>query len=54
MEHGLEGFIYQPCLVNPLGCYVSGFQIGVGRSFKGHCSDLTLDVQLESLAEFYY
>ena len=27
-------------------------EISVGRSFKGHSGDLTLDVQFESTAEF--
>jgi len=54
VERGLEGFIHQPHLVDPPGGYIPGLQIGVCRLSKGHCGDLTLDVQLESLAEFYY
>jgi len=52
LEHGLECFICQPCLVDPLGCCVPGLQIGVCRSSKGHSGDLTLDIQFESAAEF--
>ena len=54
MERGLEGFICQLHLVDPLGCYVPDLRIGVCRLSKGHCGNLTLDIQLESPAEFYY
>jgi len=51
-ERGLECFICQPCLVNPLGCCIPGLQISVCRSSEGHGGDLTLDIQFESTAEF--
>ena len=41
MECGLEGFICQPCLVDPLGCCIPGLWIGVCGLSKGHCGDLT-------------
>ena len=46
--------LHQPHLVDSLGCCIPGLWIGICGSSKGHCDNLTLDVQFESLAEFYY
>ena len=52
LEHGLECFIFQPCLVDPPGCCILDLWISVCRLSKGHGGDLTLNVQFESTAEF--
>jgi len=52
LEHGLECFICQPCLVDPPGCCVLGLRISVCWSSEGHSGNLTLDIQFESMAEF--
>ena len=46
--------LHQPHLVDPLGCCIPGLWIGICGLSKEHCGNLTLDVQFESLAEFYY
>jgi len=51
-ECRLECFICQLCLVDPLGSYIPGLWISVCRSSEGHGSDLTLNAQFESAAEF--
>ena len=48
LERGLERFVCQSRLVDPLGCCVPGLRISVCRLSEGHSSDLTLDVQFES------
>jgi len=50
----LEGFIGQPCLVNPPGSCVPGLRISVCGSSKGHGGDLALDACLEASAELYH
>ena len=51
-ERGLECFVCQPHLVDPLGCCVPGLWISVCRLSEGHSGDLTLDVQFESAMKF--
>ena len=50
----MEGFIGQPCLVDPPGSCVPSLRISVCRSSEGHGSDLALDARLEASAEFYH
>jgi len=50
----LEGFIGQPCLVDPPGSCVPSLWIGVCRLSEGHGSDLALDARLEASAELYH
>jgi len=50
----LEGFIGQPCLVDPPGSCIPSLQIGVCGSSEGHSSDLALDARLEASAELYH
>jgi len=50
----LEGFIGQPCLVDPPGSCVPSLWISVCGSSEGHGSDLALDARLEASAELYH
>jgi len=50
----LEGFIGQPCLVDPLGSCVPSLRISVCGSSKGHGSDLALDARLQASVELYH
>ena len=50
----MEGFIGQPCLVDPPGSCIPSLRIGVCGSSEGHSSDLALDARLEASAELYH
>jgi len=50
----LEGFISEPHLVDPPGCYVPGLRISVSGPSKGHGGDLALNVHPEASAELHH
>jgi len=50
----LEGFIGEPCLVDPPGHYVPGLWISVSGPSEGHGGDLALNVRPEASAELHH
>jgi len=50
----LEGFIGEPCLVDPPGRYVPGLWISVSGPSEGHGGDLALNVRPEASAELHH